>query len=313
MDRLTAMTVFAAVCDAASFAGAARRLGLSPPAVTRTVVALESHLGVRLLQRTTRSLHLTEAGTRYLEQVRRVLAEADAADEIARGEQERPRGRLVISAPLIFGRMHVAALVRRFLSAHPDVTAELQLNDRNVNLVEEGVDVAVRIGALDDSSLVARRLGSTRRVVVASPAYLAARGTPHTPADIAAHDTISFGPTHGGREWTFADADDPSRLTRVPIRPRLVTNSGDAAIDYARDGGGLVRALHYQVAPDVAAGELAIVLADHEPAPSPIHALYPSARNMAPRVRVLLDFLTRWFRELPGVPRNGHALEAMVS
>lgn len=289
MDRLTAMTVFAAVCDASSFAGAARRLGLSPPAVTRTVVALETHLGVRLLQRTTRSLHLTEAGTRYLEQVRRVLAEADAADEIARGEQERPRGRLVITAPLIFGRMHVAALVRRFLALHPDVTAELQLNDRNVSLIEEGVDVAIRIGTLDDSTLVARRLGTTRRVVVASPAYLDARGRPATPADLDAHDTISFGPAHAARDWTFADADDSTRLTRVPIRPRLATNSGDAAIDYAIDGGGLTRALHYQVAPHVARGELAIVLADHEPAPSPIHALYPSARLLSARVRAFLD------------------------
>ncbi len=289
MDRLTAMTVFAAVCDAASFAGAARRLGMSPPVITRTVVALETHLGVRLLQRTTRSLHLTEAGTRYLEQVRRVLAEADAADEIARGEQERPRGRLTVTAPLIFGRMHVAGLVRRYMAAHPDVTAELQLNDRNVNLVEEGVDVAIRIGALDDSSLVARRLGTTRRVIVASPAYLAARGAPVSPADIEAHDTISFGPSHAARDWTFADADDATRLTRVPIQPRLATNSGDAAIDYALEGGGLVRALHYQVAAHIAAGQLAVVLADHEPAPSPIHALYPSARLLPARVRAFLD------------------------
>jgi len=289
MDRLTAMAVYAAVCDANSFAGAARRLGLSPPAVTRTVVALESHLGVRLLQRTTRSLHLTEAGTRYLEHVRRVLAEVDTAEEIARGEQERPRGRLVISAPLIFGRMHVAALVRRYLTMYPDVIAELQLNDRNVNLIEEGVDVAIRMGTLDDSSLVARRLGTTRRVVVASPAYLAARGRPTTPADVEAHDIISFGPTHASRDWLFVDPQDPSRELRIGIAPRLATNSGDAAIDYAREGGGLVRALHYQVAPHIAAGELEIVLPDFERAPSPIHALYPSARLLPARVRAFVE------------------------
>lgn len=289
MDRLTAMAVYAAVCDANSFAGAARRLGLSPPAVTRTVVALESHLGVRLLQRTTRSLHLTEAGTRYLEHVRRVLAEVDTAEEIARGEQERPRGRLVITAPLIFGRMHVAALVRRYLATYPDVTAELQLNDRNVNLIEEGVDVAIRMGALDDSSLVARPLGTTRRVVVASPAYLAARGRPTTPSDIEAHDIISFGPTHASRDWLFVDPQDPSRELRIAITPRLATNSGDAAIDYAREAGGLVRALHYQVAPHIAAGELEIVLQDFERAPSPIHALYPSARLLPARVRAFVE------------------------
>lgn len=289
MDRLTAMAVYAAVCDANSFAGAARRLGLSPPAVTRTVVALESHLGVRLLQRTTRSLHLTEAGTRYLEHVRRVLAEVDTAEEIARGEQERPRGRLVISAPLIFGRMHVAAVVRRYLTTYPDVIAELQLNDRNVNLIEEGVDVAIRIGTLDDSSLVARRLGTTRRVIVASPAYLAARGRPTTPGDVEAHDTISFGPVHASRDWLFADPQDPSREQRVAITPRLATNSGDAAIDYAREGAGLVRALHYQVAPHIAAGELEIVLPDFERAPSPIHALYPSARLLPARVRAFVE------------------------
>lgn len=289
MDRLTAMAVYAAVCDANSFAGAARRLGLSPPAVTRTVVALESHLGVRLLQRTTRSLHLTEAGTRYLEHVRRVLTEVDTAEEIARGEQERPRGRLVISAPLIFGRMHVAALVRRYLTTYPDVIAELQLNDRNVNLVEEGVDVAIRMGALDDSSLVARRLGTTRRVVVASPAYLAARGRPTTPADVEAHDTISFGPTHASGDWLFVDPQESSRELRIAITPRLATNSGDAAIDYAREGGGLVRALHYQVAPHIAAGELEIVLPDFERAPSPIHALYPSARLLPARVRAFVE------------------------
>lgn len=289
MDRLAAMAVFAAVCDTNGFAGAARRLGLSPPSVTRTVTALEAHLGVRLLHRTTRSLHLTEAGTRYLEHVRRVLAEADAADEVARGEHERPRGRLVVSAPLIFGRMHVAPLLGRVLATHPDVTAELQLNDRNVNLVEEGVDVAIRIGALDDSTLVARRMGSTRRVVAASPRYLAARGTPATPSDLLAHDTIAFGPAHASRDWVFADAGHAARELRVALRPRLATNSGDAAIDYARGGGGLTRALHYQVAPYVAAGELAIVLEAFEPAPSPIHALYPSARWLPARVRAFLE------------------------
>lgn len=289
MDRLTAMAVFVAVCDANSFAGAARRLGQSPPAVTRIVTALEAHLGVRLLQRTTRSLHITEAGSRYLEAARRVLAEADAADENARGEGESPRGRLVVTAPLIFGRLHVAPLLSRYLSLHPHITTELQLSDRNVNLIEEGVDLAIRIGALHDSSLVARRMGSSRRVVVASPAYLAARGEPTSLVDIDAHDTISFGPTHAGRDWHFLDPTDPGRELRIPIRARFVTNSGDVAIEHARQGGGLARALHYQVAPYITSGELAIVLPRYEPAPSPVHALYPSARLLPARVRRFLD------------------------
>ncbi|MBX9402723.1 LysR family transcriptional regulator [Lysobacter sp. BMK333-48F3] len=289
MDRLQAMSVFAAVCDTGGFAAAARRLGLSPPVVTRTVAQLETHLGVRLLQRTTRSLHLTDAGTRYLDQVRRVLAEVDAAEDIARGEQERPRGRLVISAPLTFGRMHIAALVRRYLAAYPDVVAELQLNDRNVSLIEEGVDIAIRLGALSDSSLVARALGSTRRVLVASPAYLAERGRPATPEQIAGHDTIAFGPVHANGDWLFADPHDPGRELRIAIAPRLATNSAEAAIDHARESGGLIRALHYQVAAHLAAGELEILLPQFERPPSPIHAVYPSARMLPARVRAFVE------------------------
>lgn len=287
MDRLNAMEVFAAVCDTHSFAGAARRLGMSPPVVSRTVVALEKHLGVRLLQRTTRSVRLTDAGTHYLEQVRRVLSDVEAADEIARSEQE-PRGRLVVTAPLLFGRMHVAALLRRYLAKYPNVAAELQLNDRNVHLIEEGYDLAVRIGSLSDSSLVARQLGTTRRVVVASHKYLDARGRPAHPQELDRHAVISFFPMHGLRDWLFADPRAPSRELRVAVVARFATNDGEAALDFAREGGGLLRCLHYQVAAHVAAGELEIVLADYERPPAPINAVYASARLLPARVRAFV-------------------------
>lgn len=290
MDRLDAMAVFVAVCDAKGFAPAARKLGLSPSVVTRLVAKLEERLGVRLLQRTTRSLSLTDAGTRYLERVRRVLGEVDAAEEAARGEREQLRGRLAVTAPVIFGRLHVAPLLRRYMGLYPEVTAELHLNDRNVHLVEEGIDVGIRIGVLQDSTLIARRLGATRRVLVASPAYLASRGRPGHPGELDAHDIIHFGPTHIAGEWTFIEPmDGAQREVRVAVRPRFATNSGDAAIDLAREDGGLVRALHYQVAPYVALGELEIVLAAYEPPPSPIHAVYPSARLLPARVRAFVD------------------------
>ena len=290
MDRLDAMAVFAAVCDANGFAPGARRLGLSPSTVTRLVAALEEQLGVRLLHRTTRSLHLTEAGERYLDRVRRILADVDEADEAARGERTLVRGRLVVTAPVIFGRLHVAPLLRRYMQANPEVTAELLLNDRNVHLIEEGVDVAVRIGALDDSSLATRLLGRTRRVVVGSPDYLSRRGRPEYPADLERHDIIVFGPVHAGREWNFTAAGDGTRRDMsVAVSPRLATNSGDAALDFVRDGLGLTRALLYQVVPHLATGELEVVLDRFEPAPSPIQAVYPTRRLVPAKVRAFVD------------------------
>lgn len=289
MDRLAAMRTFVAVHDAGSFSEAARRLGLSLPVVSRSLVGLEAHLGVRLMHRTTRALHLTEAGERYLHHARRLLADVEAAEEEARGESSQPTGTLVVSASHLFGRMHVGRMIRDYLAHHPDTRAELQLNDRNVNLVEEGIDVAIRIGVLADSGLVARPLGSTRRVVAASPGYLRERGRPAHPADLADHATISFGPSHGGREWRFVDATTPGREISVEVAPRLTTNGGDAAIEFACDGGGCVRALHYQVAEHLARGELVLILEAFERPPTPIHAVYPSARLVPARVRAFLD------------------------
>lgn len=291
MDKLDAIAVFAAVCDAKGFAPAARRLGLSPSVVTRLVAGLEEHLGVRLLHRTTRSLHVTEAGARYLDRVRRLLADLEEADEVARSDRAAPRGWLVVTAPVMFGRLHVAPLLRRYMGLYPEVSVELQLDDRNVPVIEEGIDVALRIGTPQDSTLVARRLGETARVTIASPAYLAERGCPEHPDDLASHSTISFQPLHAGREWTFVDRSRPGaiRAFSVAIAPRFATNSGDAAIAFAREGGGLTRALLYQVLPGIRAGELVTVLDGFEPDPSPIHAVFASAKLLPARVRSLID------------------------
>src|SRR6266702_3839724 len=193
MDRLDAMQAFVAVADLQGFAPAARKLGLSPSGMTRMIAALEDGLGARLLQRTTRSVTLTDAGARYLERARRILADVEEAESAAEGERTRPSGRLVVSAPIGFGRLHVSPLMSAYLTRYPDVAGELRLEDRMVSLVEDGVDLAVRIGQLADSSLVARHVGEMRRIVVASPGYLRQRGEPSTPETVASHETIQFG------------------------------------------------------------------------------------------------------------------------
>src|SRR6266581_6520850 len=205
MDRIDAMQAFVAVADLQSFAAAARKLRLSPPAVTRLIAALEDRLGARLLQRTTRSVTLTDAGTRYLERARRILADVEEAERAAESERTRPSGRLVVSAPLGFGRLHVSPVMTAYLKRYPEVSADLRLSDRMVNLVEDGIDLAVRIGHLPDSTLVGRHVGEMRRIVVASSEYLKRRGEPKRPAEIAAHDTIQFGAMTASPDWRFVE------------------------------------------------------------------------------------------------------------
>jgi len=286
MDRFTAMTAFVTVAELQGFAAAARKLRVSPPVVTRLVAALEEQLSIRLLQRTTRSVALTDAGTRYLERARRILGDLDEAERTARAERTDPAGRLVISAPEVFGRREVAPLVSDFLARNPAVTSELVLADRLVNLVEEGVDVAVRIGVLRDSSLRARAVGATRRVVVASPAYLAARKRPRSPADLASHTLVHFRSIAAQPEWRFHRG---GREVKIPIAPRLVTNSADAAIGHAERGGGLAMVLAYQVRELVRAGRLEIVLARYEPPPLPIQLVYPGARLPSANLRAFIE------------------------
>ncbi len=288
MDRIDAMQAFVAVADLQGFAPAARKLGLSPSGVTRLIAALEDRLGARLLQRTTRQVALTDAGSRYLERVRRILADVEEAEGSVEGERTRPSGRLVVSAPIGFGRLHVSPVMSAFLMRYPEVLGELRLSDRMINLVEEGVDLAIRIGHLADSTLVARHVGEMRRIVVASSGYLTRRGEPKTPAAIASHDTIQFGATATSPDWRFVE---DGREVRVACAPRFTTNSADAAIQYAAQGGGLTRVLAYQAADALKAGRLQIVLEKFEQPPLPIHIVYPTSRLLSGKVRTFIDLV----------------------
>lgn len=281
------MAAFVAVVDRDGFAAAARHLGLTPPAVTRAVAGLEARLGVRLLNRTTRSLTLTDAGRHYLEGARRVLADVAEAEAHAQTGRLRPAGHLSVTAPQMFGRLHVAPLMSSYLARFPEVTGHLTLSDRWVNLVEEGIDLAVRIGSLPDSGLVARRIGQTRRVVVAAPDYLDRRGVPETPDDLARHDIVHVTSGIGVTgEWRFLR--DGAEV-RVPVAPRFTTDSNDAALWRVGSGGGLTMVLHYQVVEAVAAGRLRIVLAPFEPPPRPIQIVLPSARLTSAKVRAFVE------------------------
>lgn len=294
MDRLDAMQAFVTVADLQGFAPAARKLGLSAPAVTRLIAALEDRLGARLLQRTTRSVALTDAGARYLERARRILADVEEAEGAVEGERTTPRGRLVISAPVGFGRLHVSPVVTAYLQRYPEVSCDLRLSDRMINLVEEGVDAAVRIGHLPDSTLVARHVGEMRRIVVASKAYLKARSEPRTPGDLASHDTVQFGAAAVPAEWRFVE--DGCEI-RIATSPRFSTNSADAAIQYAEQGGGLTRVLAYQAADAVKRGSLNVVLEKFEQPALPIHIVYPTSRLLSAKVRAFVDLVaetTNW-------------------
>ena len=289
MDRIDAMQAFVAVADLQGFAPAARKLGLSPSGVTRLIAALEDRLGARLLQRTTRSVTLTDVGARYLERVRRILSDVEEAEGAAEGERSRPSGRLVVSAPVGFGRLHVSPVMSAYLKRYPEVAAELRLSDQIINLVEDGVDLGVRIGHLADSTLVARRVGEMRRIVVASSRYLKQRGMPAAPEAIASHDTIQFGAATASPDWRFVD---DGREIRITCTPRFLTNSADAAIQYAEQGGGLTRVLAYQAAEAIKAGRLKAVLVEFEPPPLPIHIVYPTSRLLSAKVRAFVDIVT---------------------
>jgi DNA-binding transcriptional LysR family regulator len=286
MDRIDAMQAFVAVADLQGFAPAARKLGLSPSGVTRSIAALEERLGARLLQRTTRKVALTDVGMRYLERARRILADIEEAESSAEGERTRPSGRLVVSAPIGFGRLHVSPVMSKYLARYAEVSGELRLSDRVINLVEDGVDLAVRIGHLPDSTLVARHVGEMRRMVVASNAYLKRRGEPKTPEAIASHDTIQFG---AAPDWRFVE---DGREIRLAPTPRLSTNSFDAAIQYAEQGGGLTRVMAYQAEQSLKQGRLKIVLAKFEQPALPIHIVYPTSRLLSAKVRAFIDFVT---------------------
>jgi DNA-binding transcriptional LysR family regulator len=288
MDRIDAMQALVAVADLRGFAPAARKLGLSPSGVTRLIAALEDRVGARLLQRTTRSVTLTDAGARYLERIRRILADVEEAEGAVEGERTRPSGRLAVSAPVGFGRLHVSPVMSAYLKRYPQVSGELRLSDRMINLVEDGVDLAVRIGHLSDSSLVARHVGEMRRIVVASNNYLRQHGEPNTPQAVASHETIQFGAMTTPPDWRFVE---DGQEIRVACTPRLTTNSADAALDYAEQDGGLTRVMAYQAAAALKRGRLRIVLAKFEAPPLPIHIVYPTSRLLSAKVRSFIDLV----------------------
>lgn len=289
VDRFQAMTAFVTVADLQGFAAAARRLRLSPSVVTRLVAALEEHLGARLLQRTTRSVTLTDAGARYLERARRIVADLGEAEANAQAERTVPTGRFGVAAPNVFGRLHVAPLMCRYLVKYPAVQGELTLGDRPLNLVEDGIDAAVRIGRLADSTLVARAVGATRRVVVASPKYLERHKPIRRPEALLAHQLIHFTPLDAAAVWSF---ERKGETTSIPVRPSFATNSADAAIGHALLGGGVTMVLGYQVVDAVRAKRLSVVLEDYEPAPLPIHVVYPSTKLLSAKVRAFVDLIT---------------------
>jgi DNA-binding transcriptional LysR family regulator len=287
MDRAEAMAVFVQVAEQRSFAAAARRLKRSPAAVTRVIGELEGRLGVRLLNRTTRAVSLTEAGERFMAGARRVLTDLEEIERAAAGEGTAPRGELRATAPILFGRLHVLPIVTEFLDRFPDVSVTLNLLDRPIDLVEEGLDVAVRIGPLAESSAVATRVGAVRRIVVASPHYLAQHGTPQTPADLGQHAVVAFSGVAGVERWVFHDANGE---TSVAIRARLVVTTAEAALDAVRAGFGITRVLSYQAADDISRGSLVRLLSSHEGHELPIHLLYPGGRHPAPKLRAFVDF-----------------------
>lgn len=297
MDRLQAMTVFAAVAEAGGFAPVARKLKLSPSAVTRAVAELEERLGLRLLARTTRSVRLTEAGARFARDCRHIIAEIEEAEAAAVGAHGSVRGTLALTAPVLFGQLHVTPILVNYLRRFPDVDAQCYFLDRVVNLIDEGLDVAIRIGELPDSSLQAVQVGRVRRVVVASPDYLKANGIPTTPDDLASHVIVSAAGITPAADWRFADQ---GQIVTVTVKPRMQTTN-DSAIAAAVQGFGIARLFNYQVATQVESGQLRIVLADHEEAPLPVHVVHHQGRRSTPKVRAFIDLAVETLRASPAL------------
>ncbi|BAQ77863.1 MULTISPECIES: LysR family transcriptional regulator [Pseudomonas] len=298
MDRFQEMQVFVCVAQEQGFAAAARRLNLSAASVTRAVAALEQRIGTQLLLRTTRRVHLSDAGQRYLEDCRRILAEVQDAEASAAGVHAQPRGQLTLTAPVLFGDLFVTPLLVRYLQRYPQVSVNALLLDRVANMVEEGIDVAVRIGELADSGQHSVRVGEVRRVVCAAPQFLAAHGRPQHPDELRQAPVIAPSSIGQTRNWQF---NDNGRVLSVRPEPRLLVSANQAAISAACLGLGLTRVLSYQVADKVAAGQLEIVLEAFELAPLPIHVVYQGGRKAPARVRSFVDFAVQTLRQHPSL------------
>lgn len=295
MDRLHELEVFIAVADAGSFAKAGARLRLSPPAVTRAVSALEDRLGARVFNRTTRSLTMTDVGQRFLEQARRVLADLDAAEKAAVGEATVPHGQLTLTASVTFGRSAMMPIVCAFLQHHPRVSVSMLLLDRIANLIEEGIDLGVRIGELPDSGLVAKKVGFVQRILVASPDYLARRGMLLNPADLRRHSIIAFTGLMPHREWRFVQG---RRVASISFAPHLEVNDASAAIDGALIGEGVTIALSYMVAEKIREGALVQILEEFTPPAVPVHLVHSQSRIVSPKVRAFVDFAAPRLRQM---------------
>lgn len=294
MDKFKAMSTFVRIVEAGSLTGAASRLDVSLTAVVRTLATLEEALGVRLLNRTTRRIALTDEGREYFERCRRLLADLEEAESALTDRRLVPAGRLAITAPVMFGRLHVAPVLTDFLAAYPEMRAELLLLDRVIDLLEEGIDLAVRIGPLPDSSLVAIPLGTTPRVICASPAYLASYGTPGHPRELAGHRAIRFSGLNAGSEWHFSRGGESER---VSIGDVFVANQVDVALDACRKGLGCGRFLGYQVRDLEAGGELLRILPDWQPEPVQVNLVYLHSRLLSPRIRAFVDWATPRLRQ----------------
>lgn len=301
MDRIDAMKVFIATLDEGSLAGAGRRLGRSPAAVSRAIAFLEEHTGTALLHRTTRTIKLSEAGERYAAACRRILTDLEEADLLIAHERSAPRGLLTITAPVAAGEDLLRPMLDDFIARFPAVSVRLQLLDRPVSLIDEGIDIALRIAHLSDSTLVAIPVGEVRRVVAASPGYLAKHPPVGKPADLAQHQIVSM--THFGLDsWSFPTSSGSAIPQVVQFTPRFIVNTVRAAVASAVDGHGLVRLFSYHVAREVKDGSLQVVLTDSEHAPLPVHLLTPHGRLSVPKVRAFVDFATprlrRQFKQL---------------
>ncbi len=293
MDRFSEMQIYIAVAESEGFSAAARRLNISPPVVTRAVAELEARLGVKLLNRTTRYVRTTEAGQRYLEDARRVLMAADEADEAAIGVNAEPRGHLTVTAPVLFGRMYVMPGIVDYLQKYPDTEISAMFVDRVVNLMEEGVDVALRIGELSDSSFKALRVGTVRRLLCASPGYIEQHGIPHTPEDLSKHKIIVASNLGSTIEWRFTR---DNKVFSVRIKPRLTVTSNDSAIEAAVNGVGIARLLSYQIAPELEQEKLKIIMAEYEAPSLPVHIVHREGRHASTKIRSFIDLMASRLR-----------------
>jgi len=296
MDRFEAMTIFLRVVDKGSFSAASRDLGVPLATVSRKVNELERHLGTRLLVRTTRKVALTDAGATYIGSARRILHEIDETERVAAGEFHVPRGELVLTAPVFFGRLHILPVVTEFLAAYPEINVRLLLSDRNLQLNEDHVDMAVRIGRLPDSTMIATRVGSMRTVVCASPKLLKAQGVPKSPADLARLPCVNFEFLSAASFWPFR-SKGAKGTSDVPIHPRLSVTTAEAAVWAASEGVGATRVLHYQCADALRDGSLRIILAGFEVEPHPVHLLHPDRGSLPTKTRSFLDFAAQRLRE----------------